>query len=486
VFRRALSINAEARFVDASDMLQALESAARLQAPAGPVLGSDEVARARTAMERIRRAIEQAIAPPGEIVIPKEIDDEVTTLIAWLSDENTESLNLVDELVRLGPSAIPACLQQGYRLQRHSASYDEVVTALARLGAQHRSLAQLSINKYALSSNAGVRTLCWRACEALQYFPELLEDSLTSDEGVLLPEERLTIADLCIRFSRNSTAVLALVKYMCREYILDPNRYRVLRNTIARRMNELQFAQSALLIWGDSQNRIWEELREFEKLPEKAVKKIELGLIELMAEAFAATGPAGLEVLKAKAFQRHVRSERLPVFRRFATKLGLSRPEARSWLVKEGEQRRDDKELQKVVAKLEESKGDGPDNPDVVFREYLQSEDWHVLNKLRFWSNTQVLERVKVHLSSGPSPREVDSILKLLKGYQGRHRAAVVDVVVTHWERFAGQDFEALIEVLAADFVPEGQRQRVVDLLDGELRGAHEAAARRGLEQLLR
>ncbi|MEK7993826.1 MAG: protein kinase [Planctomycetota bacterium] len=486
VLRRALTINPEARFLVAPDMLYALEAAATVDAGSALRLATAEVARARTAMERIRRAIAQAMAPPGEIVIPKEVDDAVTTVIGWLSEESTQSLNLVDELVRLGPIAIPACLQQGYRLQRDSVSYGDVVTALAKLGRQDPTFAHRSINAFALSSNIGVRELCWRACEELQYFPDMLLDSLTCDEGVLLPEERLKIADLCIRFSNDSTSVLALVKYMCREYVLDRNRFRVLRTTVASRMHELRFSQTARLIWEDAQNSIWEELQEFGTLPSSAVHDTELGLIELMAEAFAVTGADGLEVLKARHTQRLAGPRRLPVFRRFATKLGLSNSEARSWLVREARQHPEDRELQRIAEKLGERRVDAPDSPDTLLREYLQSVDRQVLNKLRFWPNTHVLDRVKVHLSGSPPASEVDAILQLLRGYQTRHRAAVADVALRHWAKLSGHDYNTALEVLTAYSVPEDHRQRAVEVLNRDLHGVHAAAARRGLEQLLR
>lgn len=505
VLRRELSINAEARFRDAGDMLKALEAAATVRADSASVLGSDEVARARAAMERIRRSIGEALAAPGEIFVPKDIDDAVTTVIAWLSEEDTQSLSLVDEVVRLGPMAIPVCLQQGYRLQRDSGSYGALVTAVAKLGAQEPELAQRSIDMYALSSNIGVRALCWKACEELKYFPEVLLDSLTGDEGVLLAEERLKIADLCIRFSKNATAVLALVKYMCREYILDRGRYHILCTTVAHRMHELQVPEQApglfsvsspsahgrgimipLLIWQDAQNYIWEELKEFERLPSGAVDETERGLVELMAEAFAATGIAGLEVLKAGKVPRLAGPRRLPIFRRFATKLGAANAEVCSWLLKEATRCPDDNELQMVARKLGKQKSDGPESPNAILQAYLRSGDRKALNALRFWPTTHVLDLVKVHLSGGPSAAEVDLILKLLKAYETRHRTKVVDIVLTQWTKLAGHNYDAAVQVLTGYSVPSSQRQQAVELLNSDLRGAHASAARQGLEQLLR
>ena len=220
----------------------------------------------------------------------------MTTAIAWLSEEETQSLDLVAELVRLGPLAIPVCLQQGYRLLREKAAYDEIVRAIVQLSAADFNIAVRSIDKHALSSNLGVRALCWAVCEALHYFPEIMLDSLEGDEGLLLPDERLKIADLCIRFSTKKSAVLALVKYMCREYILDRARYHDLCSTVARRMHELQLRDepaatastpqqsivvrqliTPLLIAQDTERCVWRELREFEQIPDSAEEDTEKG-----------------------------------------------------------------------------------------------------------------------------------------------------------------------------------------------------------------
>lgn len=505
VLRRALSIDAGMRFSKAGELLQALEAATSFSCLHAPGLGSDEVASARTAMERIRRTIAQALAPPGEIVVPKEIADAVTTVIAWLSQEDTQSLDLVEEIARLGPLAIPICLEQGYRLRRDSSSYRNVVTALTTLGAQDPNIAQRSIDKYALSSNIGVRALCWECCEALKYFPEILLDSLTGDEGVLLPEERINIADFCIRFSKNVTAVLALVKYMCREYIIDHDRYRVLCTKVAHRMYQLQVPDApggqssvstmwargsqtitALLITEDCQNCIWQELPEFENLPATAVDETERGLVELMAEAFAATGVAGLEVFKAGRVQRLAGPRNLPVFRRFAIKSGSVNPEVRAWLLKQAKQNCTDRELQKVAEKLDVAKVEVPESAKTLLLEYLSSGDRTLLNKLRFWPTSEVLQLLSSLLPHHHSRVEFGFILQLLKGYQTRHRGAVIDVVLTHWSVLSSHDYAAAVEVLTSYFVPAGQRQQAVELLNRDLSGRHAVSARRGLEQLLR
>jgi serine/threonine protein kinase len=493
---RALCINPEARFPSANELLLALEASLPTQGGRGLALGSDEVARARTAMDRIRRVIGQALAPPGAIVIPKEIEESVTTIFAWMSQEDSQSLNLVEEIVRLGPVAIPACLQQGYRLQHRAGSYEEVVMALGRLGAQDPHLAQRSIDAYALSSNRGVRALCWRVCETLQYVPEILLESLTADEGVLLPEERLGIADLSLRFSRQPSAVLALLKYICREYILDRGRYRVIRDTVARRMSELQFPSTANVIWEECHKPVWRGLKEFHELSGRArndpgvrkrvMEETEKGLIELMADAFAATGTSGLDVLKGRKAEWLEEPWELPVFRRFAVKSGTENPEVRAWLISQASRFPEDRDLQRIVEKLAESKKEKSDSPDTLLRDYLLSGFQGSFNKLRFWPDAGVLDRVGRHLSGRCSRRELDLILQLLSGYQNRHRPRVVDVLLTHWEELAAYDYDTAVDVLTAYPVVSGQLERAIAAMNNDLGGAHETAARRGLEQLLR
>ncbi len=501
VFRRALSISREDRFASAVDMLHALETACSAEVVSAATLSSDDASHARGEMDRIRRAINRDLAPPGDIVVPKEVEDSVTTVIAWLSEQDTQSLSLVDELVAIGPAAIPVCLQQGYRLQPATSSYRDIVTAISKLAVEDTLLAQRSIDAYALSANTGVRALCWTACEVIEYFPDGLLESLMKDEGVLFPEERLKVADLCIRFCRKSTAVLALVKYICREYILDHNQYRTLCLTVAGRMSQLQISEDssvaelwsrrrdviiALLIAQDCEKRVWEQLDEFKKLPQGNVATVEKGLLELLAEAFAATGLGALEILKAGKVPRRVGPHHLAVFRRFAMKAANTTPEIRTWLAKRALENARDKELQTIVNQLAGLAPDRPSDSKLLLADYLKSGDRLVLNELRFWRTTEVLELVDRRLADKPAPAELSLVLRLLSGYETRHRGVVTDVVLKHWLTLARFNYDEAVEVLTSYAIP-GQilRQRAIDVLKRDLNGAHADAARSGLERLL-
>jgi hypothetical protein len=87
--KQALAIDANSSFPNAAELLNAFENGTRTDID---LPTSDEVARARSAMERLRNQIRQTLAAPGEIIVPKEIEDSVTTAIAWLADEETQSL----------------------------------------------------------------------------------------------------------------------------------------------------------------------------------------------------------------------------------------------------------------------------------------------------------------------------------------------------------------------------------------------------------
>jgi hypothetical protein len=62
----------------------------------------------------------------------------------------------------------------------------------------------------------------------------------------------------------------------------------------------------------------------------------------------------------------------------------------------------------------------------------------------------------------------------------------VVDVLLTHWQKLAAYDYDTAVEVLTAYPVVSGLLERAITVLNEDLGGAHETAARRGLEQLLR
>jgi len=124
--------------------------------------------------------------------------------------------------------------------------------------------------------------------------------------------------------------------------------------------------------------------------------------------------------------------------------------------------------------------------PDELVREYLASGDQKKLNDLRFLKTDAALRYLKTHLARSSASKDVNLVLVLLKGYQNRLRPSVVDVLLTHWARFSATDFDTTVAVLTSYSVPDRLHERAVKLLNAELNGPHELAARRGLEKLLR
>ena len=483
---RALNVNPELRYRSADEFAAALETCISDELPGMVTLRSADVALARAEMDRIRQVVGLVFAPPGQIIVPKDIDDAVNTIFGWLSHDDSQTLNLVDEIVKLGPAAIPACLQQGHRLHAKVSSYDDVVIALGRLAAMDRSLAERCIDEYALSSNRGVRELCWRVCESLQHFPETLLKNLTYDEGLLLPEERLGLAGLCIRFSGEPTAVPALVSYMCREYVLDPSRYHDIRDKVANRMGEVRGETTAQAIWDAYRARVWTGLTDFRQCPERTQLELESGLIELLSDAFAATSDAGLRVLKASKNQLHADGEELRVFRWFVVRVARKSADVRTWLIGEADRSPGDMVLKRIAEQLTPQRHQNRDNPKALLREYLTRGDRQIYNELRFSKDKRVFDYLGAQLSAHCSPSDLKRILDLLRGFQHRHRVAVIELMLQHWPKLSGNNYETSADILARYSVPGHLRNGIAEMLNRDLGGSHDGMARRALEQVLK
>ena len=489
---RALSLKATDRFQSAQDLLSALEESRQSPAVAEkqqrPVLSGQDFAAAMAAVPQTLIRLEEALAPPGEFVIPKTVSDNVSTLLSWLNEDQTQSLDLVGELVRLGPRAIPVCLQQGYKIPFEARIGDEIIEALRQLAREDPALAESAVNAYALSSNIAVRAICRRLCEEVEVLPSLFVESLTGDEGVLLPEERLEMADLCLRFGRDSGAMLALSKYLCREYILGRDRYPVLAKRIASRMGAMPFPDKGLLIVEDTVDHIWEELQEFERIPQPRRQEVESGLLELMADAFASMGDEALATFKAGKVPRQSSGDsRLPVFRRFALKLASRHAPARDWLLRQADDEPTDRVLRGIAEKLRVT-------PVVVELDELrrmvesfvaegQADD---LNVLRFSQDARLFRVMDDIMARRLGRDEVDRVLALLKGFQSRQRYAVVAFVLRHWGPLTARDYELATDVLTTHGVPDKFRESAIAQLNKDLKkAAHEPSAREALERIL-
>lgn len=495
ILQRALQIQPADRYTTAGELLQAVEAALVAAGPAKVQpndLSTDEWVSARKEMEHNRDLMLDDLAGDEELPIPKEIQEQVAILFSWLADEDTQSFDLMGDLVRLGPRAIPAVLQEGYRLDARSEVFEEVVTALASMAKNAPDIANRALAFYSTSSNLGVRRMCRALCEAVERLPAILVDTLVTDEGILLPEERLELAELCIRYCDDATAaILALTKYMCREYIIDLNRYHELRDKVALPLGRSSFEKKALLVAEDTAARIWEELAEFDRVPPEKREKIESGLLQLMSDAFGAMGAEALDLLKGNRVPRTVEGPvTLRPWRVFGLKLAKQYPAARTWL--EGEATRHPEDLDvKYALGREVVGGDGQAGANegslaTILNRFLALGERRDMNDLRFRKDPQLFDLLRRRLQASQSRDERRRIAQLLLGFQGRMRNSVVSLLLDHWGDLAGADYETALDALTDTSIKnQNLKNRAVSQLEAELGGPHQAKVRRALNRLL-
>lgn len=485
--RRALSLKPEDRFESALSLLKALDELPALvdsgQQLSDVRVSSDEYSSARSAMEGIRWSMEEAFASQDTIAIPKEIEDTVATLFSWLSEEQTQSLDLVSELHHLGPKAIPCSLEQSYKLRPGSPSFKEVLHSLQKLASDDPVTTERAVQMYSLSSNTNARSMCRGLCDASGLFPDVLLESLMTDEGILLPSERLELAELCIRHSSNDTAILALSKYMCREYILNLDNYGPLRARIAQKMGEMRFEDKALLIVQDTAQKIWEELPEYEKLSQPKRREMDKGLLELTADAFASMGDDALSVLRDGRVPRQIEGDPpLRVFRRFAHKLATKHPATRQWLTDQRRRHPEDQDLDAAMPTAEQMP---QKDLDTAFDSYLANGNQRDYNALRFSKGRAVFEMIHKLLRQRVDCGQVDRLITLLNGFQNRQRLSVCLCLLENWNLFTSRNYAAVVEILTQYYVPRQIRTSVIERLSAALKTQNEPHARRGLEKML-
>ena len=176
VLDEALCLDRDRRLVDPEVIVRRLERSRDTRphvSQARPV-GAGEFTAGQSVSVPLRLAMEEALAPAHILVVPKEVEDGVHTLLMWLNEDETQALDLVSELVRLGPRAVPACLGQGHKLSPQSTALDDIVEALTEIGQQDLVLSARAIELYTTSSNISVRLLSRRLCDTLELFPDSL------------------------------------------------------------------------------------------------------------------------------------------------------------------------------------------------------------------------------------------------------------------------------------------------------------------------
>jgi hypothetical protein len=281
--------------------------------------------------------------------------------------------------------------------------------------------------------------------------------------------------------------MLALSKYLCREYILGPGRYALLSKRIATRMGAMPFTDKALLIVEDTADHIWEELPEFERLPKAKRPEVESGLLELMGDAFASMGEEALNVFKDDNVPRQSHgASPLPMFRRFALKLAARHPPTREWLLRQADNDPGDPVLRGIAEKLRATpvpvELDDLRRTFELFIAHGYTED---LNVLRFSSDLRLFRLMDDLMVHRPASDEIDRLLALLKGFQSRQRYAVVGYVLRHWKAISARDYALAADILTTHGVPDKFKDSAVAQLNRDLKGGHERAAREALERIL-
>lgn len=481
----ALLLDVERRTRTAEGLVGRIEDALRtpqVQNHALPI-GVGEFADVLAAQAGVRLVIEEALSPPHLLVVPKDVEDSVHSLLLWLNETETQALDLVGELVRLGPRAIPACLNQGHKLSPNSAATAQLVKALTQLGLSDRALAVRSIELYSTSSNVTVRLLCRRLCGSLEVFPVTLLNALHDNIEVLLPEERLDLARLCLLYSSSEKAGGTVLKFACREYIADPSRYSALR-TLAGAMGKWTHPRRAEVAEWYAHSEKWKDLPEYRAVPQADQQQMDRGVLEVISDAFASMGDAAFELVRSDRLHRRTSGDpALPLFSKFVRKLAKRHEPTKRWLLDQVKRHPDDRDLAKAAEDTEQLT---PDEVEPCFKTYLESDDRVAFNALRFCDDPRVFALVRESLEHKPSEQNVKRIAALLEGCENRQRGRVVECVIRCWSLFERHDVVRAIRILSKYSIRDARlREEAVATLSTLLSGPLAEPARKGIDRLL-
>ncbi|HEV3259243.1 MAG TPA: hypothetical protein VG013_20415 [Gemmataceae bacterium] len=467
VLLRALHPDPARRFATAAELRAALHDALRPAAPAicEGGLSPAEMTGIRELAPAIRENIEEILTGSLSLYIPKAVRDEVASLFGVLPSETTESYDLRDRLVQLGPKAIATIFEEGYRLDVGTPAFGVVIEALAELGRGERERlrqnprdfppdrALKSIEQYCLSSSFGVRRLSRALCKRLELFPRVLLDSILGDKEIYLPQERAELADLCLRLSQEDGTALCLMKYVCAEYLLEPSkeRYWDLYNRVTSRFGQLRAKCRVTDLEAWAHDHVWEELDEFRGVPEAQRVRLSVKLLQLLADAFAALGDEALEALKQEEVRIRCK-DNLRIWATFVWKLCRQHDPARAWweslsatppsrFAREVEWVREKFEVQRVA-------------PGRLFDEYVSEGSHRTAQRLGNSEHlAEVLARVPPALVEGADPRR---LMVLLQQCRDRCRPEVLHIAFQNWPAFADADYDLLLEIVCANGKPPG------------------------------
>ena len=493
VILKALALNPEERFLDAAILRAEIDKIiSNMIEDEGDAednfnLNSDEIIWIRENKTKILRDLINTFCGENELPVLKEIKDRVSSVYSSLYQDSTQSFDLKDEIIRFGVYAIPSIIEQSYKLIPNSNEFSIILDALTVLANQKLDLAKRAIELYCVSSDYSVRRMCQLLCDNIQYFPTILIDSIVDNDSLYLPDERVNIADICIKWSTDKNAMMPLNMYMCKEYILDQQRYFELKNKIATRVNELKFEDKAGLIVGDTKIRVWEELKEYDDLSEEIKKRVDEGLRELFADAFSSLGEEAFSYLKAKDLPSFSDDKRLPIARVFIAKLSKRHKPARKWLFDKlnkspnkelyyaaqrmiSELTGDEKTIITDAAKRLNIKFIEDNNFDIIFQKYLTSGQKKERYFLCKKGKEEPLILLKKQIGQEEDSQKICNMLKLLAFYKDRHRDRIVPIVLDNWDKFSKTDYDLAGYVLTEYIMPtEELKKKAIDVLQDDI-----------------
>lgn len=493
VVLKALAPNPEERFLDAASLRAEIDKIISNMiededdSEDNFNLNSDEIIYIRENKTKILRDLINTFCGENELPVLKETKDRVSSVYSSLYQDSTQSFDLKDEIIRFGVDAIPSIIEQSYKLIPNSKEFSIILDALTVLANQKMDLAKRAIELYCVSSDYSVRRTCQLLCDNIQYFPTNLIDSIVDNDSLYLPEERVNIADICIKWSTDKNAMMPLNMYMCREYILDQQLYYELKNKIASRANELKFEEKAGLIVGDTKICVWEELKEYEDLSEEIKKNVGDGLKELFADAFSSLEEEAFSYLKAKGLPSFSDDKRLPIASVFIAKLAKRHGPARKWLFDKlckspskelyyaaqrlrSELNEDEKAIMTDAAKRLNIKFIEDDNFGIIFQKYLTSgqkkEQYFLCNK----GKEEPLILLERQIVQEKDSQKIHNMIKLLDFYKNRYRDKIVPIVLENWDKFSNTDYDLSAYVLTEYTMPtEELEKKAIDVLQGDL-----------------
>jgi serine/threonine protein kinase len=466
VLLRALAREASQRYPTAAEFKLAV--AACLRTPSG--LSDQEMAYIRQETVELRETFEEFLGGQYYLHVSKAKREEVASLFSNLSTESTDSQDLKDRLLQLGPKAIPAVFAEGYKLNPDSPHFSIVVDALAELGRgeQERLRQRIqpglndralsSIDQYCLSSTYAVRRLCRELCLRLQVLPSIIRESLLTDLMIYLPGERDELADLIIRLGDTPDDLLSLLRYLYAEYVEDygVENYNDLRGRVAYRVGEMSVPDKAILLTQQASAHAWADLEHFRTVSATTQEDLARGLLQLIGDAFGSLGDEALGALQHGRVPPWCKNNRWPIWRTFTWKLCQRHHTAATWLqgLSSPPPGVSMKQVQEVLDRL------GPKATPTVdlqrlFEDYLSTGHRNPLNRLVFSHRLgEVLALAAQAMRTPASPVTVGRTLELLRYCGGKERSTVLTIAFAHYEAFATVNYGQLLQVVCQNGLP--------------------------------